>query len=278
MPHFIPKSDPSCNNHLCQVCENVSCGACCGLYNIAGLSRKKLVELLRQRTESFSNVPREMEAILEFGRKIESEISQGRPFPEFHHCPFVGFIGPMRERVGCMLHPEIPLNHKIDYRGLSDYGGLACHTYFCPSNRLLTPVIRRMILQSVDDWYLYGLVITEHRLLTHFFNRVEGRLERPLAEEDARGSERFSEAIREFLSLKSNWPYREPPDSTPCNYFFSDGAYRKPPVVYPDPQQPPSPFHNLFHELTSRFDSAESLRAAEESLSDLIDRIVCAID
>lgn len=275
---FIPKKVPSCNIYLCQAGENLSCGACCGLYNIAALSREKLVKLLGERTESFSTVPREMDAILEFGEKTESELLKERPFPEFHHCPFVGFIGAARSRVGCLLHPENPLNRKVDYRGLSYYGGLACHAYFCPSSRLLPPWIKRMALKSIDDWYLYGLVITEDRLLTGFLELVEKRLKRPVTSTDADENSPYPEVFREFLSLKCSWPHRNPHSAAPCNYFFSDGAYLKPPVVYPDPLQPHSHFHTIFYELTSRFDSRQSLEAAEESLSDLVDRLARAID
>ena len=36
--------------YLCQVGERVSCGACCGLYNVADLSRDSLEDRLARRT------------------------------------------------------------------------------------------------------------------------------------------------------------------------------------------------------------------------------------
>jgi hypothetical protein len=79
--------------YLCQVNENVSCGACCGLYNIPDLSREKLRGALFERTEAFLKVPREIDAILELGKNVLSAENKNRPYPEFYHCPYVGFIG-----------------------------------------------------------------------------------------------------------------------------------------------------------------------------------------
>ena len=123
--------------YLCQVGERVSCGACCGLYNIADLSQRSLEVMLTEQTEEFARVPRTTEAIEAFQKKIEGWTPPQRPFPDFYHCPFLGLIGLNGRRVGCLLHPAAAGNNGIDWRGLSYYGAMACRTYFCPSVRHL---------------------------------------------------------------------------------------------------------------------------------------------
>jgi hypothetical protein len=261
--------------YLCQIDETVSCGACCGLYNLADASRQTLNELLSERTDTFISLPRDMNAILDFGRKIETQTFTGRPFPDFHHCPYIGLIGSEKSRVGCLLHPLNSINRGIDYRGLSYYGGLACAVYFCPSSRLLSPALKTMIIEAVDDWYDYGLVITEEKLIRRFISRIENTLGRCLTEKDLRQNSRYPEILKTFLTLKQNWPYRRRPDAGPCNYFFNDNRYHKPPVDYKTIPKT-SPYDDIFRELMSAFDSPESLKAAENFIRDLIDRLAGA--
>ena len=118
--------------YLCQVNQQVSCGACCGLYNVAEVSRDALESMLTDRTRNFARVPREADAIVAFGRQVLKKLRGRAPFPDFHHCPFVGLVGQSFARVGCLLHPLAAGNDGVDYRGLSYYGGMACRVYFCP--------------------------------------------------------------------------------------------------------------------------------------------------
>jgi len=139
--------------YLCQVDENVSCGACCGLYNCPDASRACLQERLTFRTERFREVPRNTDAIDAFQEQMERREPRQRPYPDFYHCPFLGLVGRQNSRVGCLLHPLADGNQGVDLRGLSFYGGLACRDYFCPSHRNLPPVYKA-IIQSV----CHGLV------------------------------------------------------------------------------------------------------------------------
>jgi hypothetical protein len=45
--------------YLCQINERVSCGACCGLYNVADVSSEELTEILIRRTEAFERISRD---------------------------------------------------------------------------------------------------------------------------------------------------------------------------------------------------------------------------
>jgi hypothetical protein len=177
--------DDNTNNiYFCQVSETVSCGACCGLYNLPDLSREKLEKLLSKRTEDFTSVPRSEDGIFEFQRNNKGPHRLSRPFAQFHHCPFLGLIGEKKSRPGCLLHPATPGNNGVDYRSLSWYGEQACRTYFCPSTEKLPPLYQSILLQTIDDWYVFGLIVTEHALLTAYFKEVESRLGRHVTESD----------------------------------------------------------------------------------------------
>ena len=120
--------------YLCQANKEISCGACCGLYNVADPSYESIMEKLTWRTDTFLHVKRDMDAILAFKEEVEDREPQERPFPEFHHCPYIGLVGKEHSRVGCLLHLLLDENKSIDFRGLSFYGGMACRVYFCPTH------------------------------------------------------------------------------------------------------------------------------------------------
>ena len=143
--HLKPPEPVPGGVYLCQVDENVSCGACCGLYNCPDASRAYLQERLAFRTERFREVPRDTDAIDAFREQMERRESRQRPYPDFYHCPFLGLVGRENSRVGCLLHPLAEGNQGVDLRGLSFYGGLACREYFCPSHRNLPPVYKTII-------------------------------------------------------------------------------------------------------------------------------------
>jgi hypothetical protein len=259
--------------YLCQVNEHISCGACCGLYNVADPSFEALMEMLTYRTDAFSRVSRDMDAILSFKEEIEAKEPQRRPFPEFHHCPYIGMVGTKRSRVGCLLHPIADGNRGIDFRGLSFYGGMACRVYFCPSHYHLPRVFKEIVREAARDWYLYGLVITETKMLSTFFREVERRLNQPITKEEILEDEECLETVREFLGLKLHWPFRPDPFAKLGSYFFGDQLYSTPPINYRAIGETTSRYDLILQELVSHFDSANELHRAENLLDGLVDKL-----
>ncbi len=255
--------------YLCQVSATVSCGACCGLYNLPNLSREKLEILLSKGTEAFASVPRTEDGIFEFQRKHKGPHRLTRPFPGFHHCPFLGLIGGGKSRVGCLLHPAVPGNNGVDYRSLSWYGEQACRTYFCPSTNKLPIIYQSILIQVIDNWYVFGLIVTEHALVTAYFKEVEFRLGRSITVNDYTQNIEARDAFREFSELKSKWPYRRDHYPGPCNYFFENGLYPRPSVFRKTPDIPQSPYEKILQELDAGFSSAEEIAAADQILDDL---------
>lgn len=260
--------------YLCQVSPNVSCGACCGLYNVADPSPQAMEAMLSRRTKWFAHVPRTVAGIDAFKERVERTDPRKRPFPEFHHCPFLGIIADSGRRVGCLLHPLAQGNDGLDWRGLSYYGGMACRTYFCPSVRNLPARWLAAIRESMDHWYLHGLIVTERRLLAAFFKELENRIGRPIDTADfSRGTDTVP-LLRAFAALKLNWPFRRNDAPGVCNYFFEDGLYRRPQAGRTTGIRLDSPFETIFQELDSEFSSTAALRKAEERIGELFERIV----
>ena len=259
--------------YLCQVSPHVSCGACCGLYNVADASFEALEAMLLRRTAWFAGVPRTVDGIDAFKAKVEHAECRRRPYRHFHHCAFLGMITGNGQRVGCLLHPLADGNHGQDWRGLSYYGGMACRTYFCPSVRNLPERWLTALGQCTDHWYLHGLIVTEQRLLTAIFSQLEQRIGRRLKAVDFFGSADAASQLRQITGLKLAWPFRRRNAPGLCNYFFEDGHHRRPELKPVPGAAVASPFSTIFQELDSAFTSAEALRRAEEIVEDLFQRL-----
>ncbi|MBU4258866.1 MAG: hypothetical protein KKI12_10650 [Proteobacteria bacterium] len=267
-----------CGIYLCQVNEEISCGACCGLYNVVNPSYESIMEMLTWRTDTFSHVKREMDAILAFKEEVEDREPQERPFPDFHHCPYIGLVGKEHSRVGCLLHPLFDENKSIDFRGLSFYGGMACRVYFCPTYNNLPAVFKEIVRETASNWYAYGLVITEAKLLNTIFEEVAKRLNRPLTANSLLKNNGCLETVRELLDLKINWPFRRKTSSGPANYFFEDQLYSRPSINYEAIGGSVSRHDILLQELESQFNSANELHAAEDLIDGLINKVIGQVD
>jgi len=191
--------------NLCRPDHRASCAACCGLYNVPNATRPYLLEKLRNRTLLFAAVPRTPDALLDFQASVLRMEDEKPLDPVIHVCEFTGFVDPEEKIVGCLLHPSGSGNEGIDLRGLCHYGSMACKTFFCPSWEEVPRRYLETAGQALDDWHLYGLVMTD----TVFLRAVFGMLEHALgqlvnasmfAREPAKGM------LREILAWKDAWP------------------------------------------------------------------------
>ena len=273
----MPAKNETDTVYLCQVSPHVSCGACCGLYNVADPSPENLEALLTRRTRWFAEVPRTVAGIDAFRDRVTSAEPDKRPFPEFHHCPFLGMIEDDGRRVGCLLHPIAAGNAGLDWRGLSDYGGMACRTYFCPSVRKLPARWLTAVRRGMDHWYLHGLIVTERRLLTEWFMHLEKRLGRPIEADDFSSVPAATALRNAFTNLKRQWPFRRPDAPGVCNYFFEDGQYPRPEVKMGEKKMLSSRFGAIFRELDSGFSSPSDIKAAEDKIEAMFTALVDAL-
>ena len=248
--------------YLCQVGSGVSCGACCGLYNVADLTRAALEERLALRSRRFAEVARTENEIDRFQWDTLGWTPEERPFPQFHHCPFLGLIGQRRTRVGCLLHPEAPGNQGRDFRYLSYYGAQACATYFCPTYRALPPRHLLVLRNLFHDWYDYGLIITEHRLLGAVFALLERRLDRPLDLSDFAPHSAAADGLRDLLRLKLAWPHRSADAPGPCHFPFDNGLYPRPEIAWPALERPDPLYQMILQEMESHFATTREVAQA----------------
>lgn len=263
--------------YLCQVNPGVSCGACCGLYNLADASLEAIEAMLSRRTRWFAGVPRTVAGIDAFKKRVEAAEPPDRPFAEFHHCVYLGMIEDAGRRVGCLLHPLAAGNAGVDWRGLSYYGGMACRTYFCPSVKKLPARWLSALRASMDHWYLHGLIVTERHLLAALFMELERRLGGAIDLSDFSSTSASTALKRTLTSLKLEWPFRRRGAPGVCNYFFDDGQYQRPPVVRTRNAIGSSRFDTLLRELDSGFTSPDDLAAAEAIIDDLMADLVSAV-
>lgn len=256
--------------YLCQTGPCVSCGSCCGLYNIADLSRERLRGILAERTDAFAGVPRAIDDILAFEQERMRVEGTDAPTADFHHCVFVGLIKDGGERIGCLLHPLASGNGGIDWRGLSFYGGAACKHFFCPSYDHLAARFKRIAREVLDDWYEYGLIIPEHRFLEAALGAVESRLGFPL-DADALTPEQKA-ALAELLRLKLRWPFRDTKRALAWN-FFSTRDTKRAALLENKPGEDPQ-IHQLLHELDTL---PEHAQAAQKQVNELLSRVATSI-
>ena len=263
--------------YLCQVSPTVSCGACCGLYNLKNLARETLTRMLQDRTNQFAKVPRIIDAIDDFAGDAFFRVEgKKHPIQDFHHCPFLGLIGPEKSTVGCMLHPLGEGNAGVDWRGLSYYGAFACASYFCPTCHELAPRYKRLIRQAANHWYDYGLMITETDLLATFLGRVEDRLGKTVDDRDLEKRPEAGNRIREFLAIKTTWPFRDPARQCLTHFFFNKKEYQPPAIGLQCPEAETSPWAPVLTALWSVLPSPTILSEAEVHLDRMADRTAMA--
>jgi hypothetical protein len=163
----------------------------------------------------------------------------------------------------------MPGNNGLDYRFLSWYGEMACRTYFCPTTNKLPGIYKSILLMVIDNWYDFGLIVTEHSLVTAYFKEVESRLGRRISVSDYTQNFPATNAFAEFTDLKSKWPYRRHDAPGPCNFFFENGLYSRPAVYRATPDIRLSPYEKILRELDTGFSSAKEIEAADHLLDGL---------
>ncbi|MCE9600551.1 MAG: hypothetical protein K8S54_21510 [Spirochaetia bacterium] len=117
----------------------VSCGACCGIFNLTLLPDDR-TQLIKDRTAEFAKVNlTEAGSIAGYRQSREAVESKLPRFnPETYVCPFFG-IPRGRTTAGCMVHPSITGNPQS--QNFSFYGASICQTYDCPNKERDTELV-----------------------------------------------------------------------------------------------------------------------------------------
>lgn len=186
-------------------------------------------------------------------------------------CEFLGFLNGEEKRVGCLLHPR--QNSGTDLREASFYGRELCDGHFCPSYHYLSREEKLTLITVIDDWYLYGLCITDIDLVKEYFRFLCDAIG------DSMDSERFcsgtlKETIHRFFSLKISWPFRSPGTNRFGKYWFDGSHYMIDHIDYEGLGCEKSRFDRIFLSLTSHFDSGDQVARGEEIIQKNIDDFV----
>ena len=262
-------STQSVDPHLCQPDKQKSCAWCCGLYNNHVTSRAGLARKLRARTDEFARTRRTLEGILNFSERIKEKEKSQLLDPEFYSCEFVGFLNEEETRVGCMLHPLARGNGGTDWRGLSFHGAMACQGFFCRSYRELSTIQKEIVLSSVNDWFLFGLVISDADFIHGFFRLVaENFIDTATLLMPAP-----AKLVHEFFHWKIDWPYRNS-GSRPKFIDYRALLRTKEDIPGQEPeQQALAPLDQIFVSLSSEFSSPSERLRAEEKINHLFARL-----
>ena len=256
--------------HLCQPDNTKSCRACCGLYNFEDHGRTTLLSLLERRTDLFFS-PGEKPDVSRYHRKIKTFPPAPKLYETIYNCEFLGFVDRGCRRVGCLLHPV--LHQGVDLRTCSFYGPELCSDYFCISFTCLTPVEQRAVICSLDDWYLYGLVITDVDFVKAFFTHVQNRIGDSLRD-DRLHTLPAQTALRDFFELKTSWKFLSRTKRL-GKYYFSQAEYHIARLEYKKTWgMGPSRFDTIFMSLASVFNGEDDVREAESIIEEKIRRFI----
>jgi hypothetical protein len=194
--------------HLCQPGRGASCGACCGLYNFRDHSRAALTERLAEQTSRIRAIPLEKEAWRAEARNIVESRGEAPLFPAVRVCPLLGFIDEAGSKVGCLGHPKV--TGGVDLRDCGVYRASVCETFTCPSFGWLEDTQARLVEAACQDWYLYGLVITDVEFVRCCLRLIERELGGPARPEHLMARPAVLEAVRRLFALKETAAGRSP--------------------------------------------------------------------
>jgi len=254
--------------HLCQPGEGKSCGACCGLYNYADSRRESLDARLTERTRLFREMVRGREDLAGYADRIRHVEDPAKRYEVIYCCEYLGYIDPGRKKVGCLLHPC--QNGGEDLRDVSFYGQELCDGHFCPSYHYLSREESLALVHIIEDWYLYGLCVTDIDLVKNWFRLIaEAVHEMPRAEKFADGF--LKEISLRFFTLKLTWPYRSRETNRFGKYYFDGSQYMIKPIDYAVFGLETSRFDKIFQSLTSEFRHKNEVLEAEARIQQYID-------
>ena len=133
------------------------------------------------------------------------------------------------------------------------------------------PDTKILIREAARDWFEYGLVITEAKLVQAVLDAAgvaacsQDKAPKPC-------QPACTDIIRALMDLKRSWPYRPDPAIGLIHYFFNDRLYARAPVDYTAIGAEPSRYDRIFQELGSGFGSIKALREAEAVVTDMLKR------
>ena len=258
---------------LCQPDAGKSCGACCGLYNYVDSSRSSLILRLRSRTQRFHDLVKSPDDLKLYSRQTLAAEDFQKRYEVIHCCEYLGFLDAGEKKVGCLLHPM--QNSGTDMRDVSFYGQELCAGHLCPSHYFIPLSQSRILIKIIDDWYLYGLVLTDIDLVTKYFQLIADRVGTEL-KPDVFENQDLQYIALEYFGWKINWPFRSREANRLGKYYFDGSQYMISHIDYERFGRQVSPLNSILLSLCSSFRNSAELEEAEKMIWKNIKKFVAA--
>lgn len=263
---------------LCQPDETKSCGACCGLYNHVEHDESATRARLRRRTRAFYEATSiDDEASLQAFRRRWEDEAEDKLMTGLPSCPFLGFIdGPeTAARVGCLVHPL--QNDGVDGRDCGVYDRFICEDYLCAAHTILKADEIELVLNSVDDSYLYGLIITNPKLVRHLLELVARRTG-AWPSKKVLSQPAVVEAAGQFFEQMRDWPYRGNDGIFGPVAVFGAVATRRRRMPADDFDVSSDPVDMLLVCMGTECETVEELKCARRSIDKRVQQFAAAIE
>ena len=222
-------------------------------------------------TVSTSSSEKSPAGLKEFSTVICGAEDNEKRYEVIYCCEYLGFLDAEERRVGCLLHPFG--NGGEDLRDVSFYGRELCDGHFCPSYHYLSAEEKMALLHICDDWYLYGLVVTDIDLVKSYFRWIsDGIYETPSP--DVFRKDALRETARRFFDLKVTWPFRSLDIHRLGKYYFDGSQYMIQYIDYEALGHKPSRFDKIFLSLSSVFQDRREIVEAEAIIQSHIDGFI----
>ena len=256
---------------LCQPDKGKSCGACCGLYNYVDSSREALTERLRARTKRFRELVKTPEDLQLYADATFAAEDFAKRYEVIYCCEYLGFLDDEEKRVGCLVHPM--QNSGVDMRTVSFYGQDVCAGHLCPSHHFIPLSQQLILLKIIDDWYLYGLCLTDIDLVVAYFRLIADRVGQEI-KPDVFDRQALKDIALEYFGWKITWPFRSPSANRLGKYYFDGSQYMISHIDYEKFGKKLSPLNSIFLSLSSEFQNGDELEAAEKMVWNNIEAFV----
>jgi hypothetical protein len=223
---------------------------------------------LRRRSEIFHALRDEPDRYCQKVAALEGE----KLYETIYNCEFLGFIEEHEQRVGCLLHPHG--NNGRDLRGISFYGANLCREHLCPSYEKLTNVEKTVVIRLVNDWYLYGLCITDIDLVKLYLSHIQNALGEEFNPEKLNTNPALAMIMQSFFSWKEQWPYRRHDALRFGKYYFVETEYHIVHIDYRKLGLEPSRYDGILLSLASEFEAKDEVLAAQELVQENIENAI----
>jgi hypothetical protein len=143
---------------------------------------------------------------------------------------------------------------------------MACKSFFCPAWEEIPCRRLDILVDAVQDWHHYGLVVTDVDFVTAVFEVLEDAVGNTLEPEVLWSTEAGS-VFLEILSWKDSWPFKGSSTLRRNRYYFKRG-------IPDEPREQKSHIDDLMGILKFTYGLSEITQGWRETLSLTVDRFI----